>query len=334
MEPGGKKPKIGLALSGASTRAVFYIGFLEVLAENNIDIDYIAASSSGSIVAMAYACGTLPQLKDHVMRLTREEMLEFVGKAKIRSTGMFNLDTAEEVFRHYSRGLKFEEVRPLMGFVGVDIERGEQVVLSMGDIAHAVRISCTLPALFEPVEWGGSMLVDGGLLNIVPIDVVKQANVDITLALNIRGTRHIFSPVQLKIRKAYNILKRLFLINHAQGLLRRASASLASFGESDFMTVDVELSQRKYRHTLSVLGRCMDLANEALEKPYEFRLHSTTDFLLTPQIPPMSMSGLEKSQFYYEAGRTEAEAFVPKLKHAIDNYEAEFARGRYEVIKL
>ncbi len=334
MESSVKKPKIGLALSGASTRAVFYIGFLEVLAEHNIPIDYIAASSSGSIVAMAYACGTLPQLRDHVMRFTKEEMYEFIGKAKVSGTGLFKLDSAEELFRHYSRGLKFEDVRPLMGFVAVDIERGEQVVMSMGDIAHAVRISCTLPALFEPVEWGGSMLVDGGLLNIVPIDVLKQANVDITIALNVRGSRHIFSPFQLKVRRIYNGLKRLFLINHAQGLLRRASASFASFDESDYMTVDLDYEPRKYRHTLSVLARCMDLANQAIDKSYEFLLHTTTDFLITPKIESTTIGDLNKTQHFYDAGRAEAEALIPKLREVIENYDEQSAQGRYEVVKL
>jgi hypothetical protein len=77
------RPKIGLALSGASTRATFYVGFLEVLSEHNIPIDFIVASSSGSIVAMAYACGTLPQLKDHALRFDAYQNID--AEAEITS---------------------------------------------------------------------------------------------------------------------------------------------------------------------------------------------------------------------------------------------------------
>jgi predicted acylesterase/phospholipase RssA len=327
-----QRPTIGLALSGASMRAVFYIGFLEVLSEYNITVDYIAASSSATIVAMAYACGTLPQLKDYALDLNKHDLFELLGKAKYSGTGLYSMDVMEELFRHFSRGLKFEEVRPLLTFVAVDIDRGEQVELSMGDLAKAARISCTLPVIFEPVEWGGNLLVDGGLLNIVPIDVVKKMNPGITVALNIRGTRHIFKPLQIRARKIFNSLKRLFMINRAQGLLRWTSNSLPFFADSGYFSVDLQVEQKSHRNILSILGRCLDLASEAQGKSYTYRMHSHTDFLVTPDIPKTSLANVDLTAYYYEAGRKEALTLVPKLQRAIKEYKTEAQKGKVETI--
>src|SRR6185503_9826672 len=119
------RPTIGLALRGASARSVFYIGFLEVLQEQGIPIDYIAAMSGGAIVAASYACGTLPQLKEFALRFNREVLSNFIEKSANKS-GVYSLDRMEELLRVFTRNQKFEEVQPLMGFIAVDINRGEE----------------------------------------------------------------------------------------------------------------------------------------------------------------------------------------------------------------
>src|SRR5258706_12082211 len=78
------QPKIGLAFSGASARSVFYIGFLEVLQERKVPIDYIAACSSGAIVAAAYACGKLPKLRDEALKMNKELMFSLLDRSKTR----------------------------------------------------------------------------------------------------------------------------------------------------------------------------------------------------------------------------------------------------------
>ena len=180
MQSSENRPKVGLALSGSGSRLVFYIGFLEELTAQGVPIDYIAAMSGASIAAAALACGTMQNLKKIALSIDKKSIMEMMPKGK---GGLYSLDVLEDFGRkEITDGKQFEEVRPNLGFVSSDIETGEQVVLSMGDIARGARISCTLPFFFEAVKWGGRTLVDGGLLNFIPVDVVRDAGMDIVVA--------------------------------------------------------------------------------------------------------------------------------------------------------
>lgn len=312
-----KQPNIGLALSGASSRAVFYIGFLEVLKEHSIRIDYIAACSSGTIVAAAYACGTMEELKNQIFSLNKETIFGMIGKQKVRG-GLYSLDHVEDIFRLYTKNLHFEDVRPLMGFVTVDIEKGEQVVLSMGDIAHAARVSCTLPGIFDPMQWGGRTLIDGGLLSIVPIDVVKAAGMDITIAMNLRGTRHIFTQNQIRMKKAYNMLKRALLIHQAGKYWKQFIKLLEETEFLSYFNNFRDLSEEEPRPSMfSVIGRSLDLAIEATKKDYTYTINPHTDLLIVSDAMKGGINGLGESQYLYDLGRKTAEEYIPKIQDII-----------------
>ncbi len=171
-----------------------------MFAEQGINVDCIAASSGGSMVAAAFACGTLPEFKKEVLGLDNEKLKQFISNG--HRGGLYSLDGMEKKMLEFTKGKTFEEVRPLMSFDTVDIETGEQINLCMGDIARACRVSCTLPGAFEPVKWGNRTLVDGGLLSLVPLQALKQFPVDVTVGVNMRGTRHIFSQKQITLKKS------------------------------------------------------------------------------------------------------------------------------------
>src|ERR1041385_8032462 len=123
MTTTSKRPTVGLALRGASSRSVFYVGFLEVLHEQGIPIDYIAAMSGGAIVAASYACGTLNQLRETALSLNKELISSLIERSATKS-GVYHLDRVEELLRVYTRNQKFEDVQPHMGFIAVDINKG------------------------------------------------------------------------------------------------------------------------------------------------------------------------------------------------------------------
>ena len=199
---------LGLALSGSGNRTTFYIGFLEVLNEAGIKVDYISACSGGSLVASAYACGTLKEFKDYVMALGFKGVREIMTKESGQG-GLYKLDYLEEILNQkVTKGMNFEEVSPKMVFTAVDIKNGELVDLCMGDIAHASRISCTTPALFEASTWGNRILVDGGVLSVVPVASLKMFNPDVTVSLDLAQTPYVFTGVQINAKKVYNFFKK------------------------------------------------------------------------------------------------------------------------------
>jgi NTE family protein len=298
------RPTIGLALSGSGNRSSFYIGFLESLAEQKIPVDYIAACSGGSLVAAAYACGTLPEFKERVFTLNMNALKTYFTRTKSRG-GFFSLDLLEEAIREFTKSQNFEEVRPLMGFVAVDIKTGEKVLLCMGDIARAARISCTLPGIFDPVSWGGKTLVDGGLLTMVPGDFLRQAGMDITIGISMRGTKHIFKDSQITAKKIYNFVKRVLFID-----------GLDSWINHLFNLEDLDMSEKP--GLMEVVGKSLDLAIEANKKNTE--AEEACDIMIVPDVPRLKNKRFnqESVKFYYEKGREAAIENAPKIRRLIE----------------
>lgn len=298
------RPKIGLALSGSGNRTAFYIGFLEKLSDEKIPIDYIAAMSGGSLVAAAYACGSLKEFKQWGLRINKLEVKKYVTKSSSRG-GLYSLALLEEQMRAFTRGLTFEEARPQMAFVAVDIENGEQVVLCMGDIARASIISCTLPGAFEPVKWGGRTLVDGGLLSQIPIDVLKNAGVDITIGVNMRGTKHIFTSGQINAKKIVNFFKKYLFIDKATSWVHEL------FNDEE----DFDFSKKP--GIFSVLGKSLDIAIKAGKEGRENEVEA--DLIITPAIYTLKRSEFDDKEnvYFYEMGKKIAGENIGKIQQII-----------------
>lgn len=302
MKP-NSQPTIGLALSGSGNRSTFYIGFLERLSEAGITIDYISAMSGGSLVASAYACGKLPEFKTLALKINKHTIHNYIQKSQGHG-GLYSLQYFENFLRNMLGGLTFEEVKPKMAFVAVDIETGQQVTLCLGDIAKAVCISCTLPGIFEPVKWGDRTLVDGGLLNQIPLDVLKDWGADVMIAVNTRGTKHIFTENQINFKKVLNYFKKYLLID-----------TLTSWVGG--LTKDDEIHDfTKKPGIFTVLGKSLDIAVQASSKENNM---PQADLLIAPQMDisfPADFS--EKSmQFYYDFGRKIAEENIVKINEII-----------------
>ncbi len=310
MEHSNTRPKVGLALSGSGNRSAFYIGFLEYLGEQNVPIDYITACSGGSLVTAAFACGTLPEFKKLILSLTPDSFKNYMKRSN--GGGVFNIDQLEEAIRTFTKGMNFEEIRPLMGFVAVNIKNGEKVLLCMGDIARSARISCTLPGIFEPVVWGGKTLVDGGLLTIVPGDFLHQAGMDVTIGVNVRGTKHIFSENQISAKKIYNLLKKIFLVDNIENILHNIFSD--------------DPSAPKKPGMFEVVGKSLDLAIEANKKNTDSE--ESCDLMIYPDFPKFKKNEFspESNEYYYKRGRQVAEENLPKILKLINNKETNASR--------
>lgn len=298
-------PTLGLALSGSGNRTTFYIGFLEVLDEEGIKPDYISACSGGSLVAAAYACGSLTEFKKMALALDFKGIRELMTKEK-GSGGLYKLDFLEELLsKNFTKGKHFEEVKPIMVFTAVDIENGEMVDLCMGDIARAARISCTTPALFESVKWGNRVLVDGGVLSVVPSESLKKFSPDVTVSLDLTQTKFVFTGVQINAKKAYNFLKKFLLINQMMDLIQHV---LPEGIEDDF---------EKSPKLFSVWGKSIDLAMYANQR---YSNLDKCDLVIKPDLKNNNRVNVGSKVIlkYYQMGREAALENLPKIKELIN----------------
>lgn len=320
-----QRPKVGLALVGASTKAIFYVGFLEALQQERVAIDLIAATSSGAIVAAAYACGTLSELREFGLNLDRKLLSGYLERNRLKG-GLYSMDKMEaEIRKLFTRGLRFEEVRPHLAFVAADLEKSEQVVLRMGDIARAVRISCTLPGIFQPVTWGNRTLIDGGLLNIIPADVARDMGMDIVIGVDMKGSRYIFGNQIINLRRAANFLKNVLHLRKAGSIAEKFERLVDESGLVNFFSLkglnnwEERISQPGI---FTVLGKSLDLSiqgrNNYLSNPGKYKC----DILVSPEIRRAGiLSGLadfSQSAKLYKLGREYGKRFAPKIMKLIE----------------
>ena len=304
-----KRPTIGLALSGSGNRSSFYVGFLERLSEKGIPIDYISAMSGGSLVAGAYATGALEEFKNKIFTINKKSIRQYVSKST--GGGLYSMELLEQELNRMYKGKTFEEVSPKMAFVAAVIETGEQVVLCVGDIARAACISCVLPGVFEPVMWGNRVLVDGGILNQMPLDVVKSFGADIIIGVSVRGTKHIFTSNQMQLKKILNAFKKFLFIGEIGSWWTTLFQDEDEDNEHDFS---------KKPNLFSVLGKSMDLAIKANNSE---KVMPEADLIIK-----LNMSKINRTEFneetirhYYELGLQTADEYIPQIKNIIAQKE-------------
>ena len=180
-----KKRLIGLALSGGAVRGAAHLGVLEVLEREGIRPDFVAGTSAGSVVGAAYCAGLpLEQLETLALDLRWRK----VGHLTRPRLGFFDSQGLEDYLAELIQDRTFDELDIPLSTVAVDILSGEVVIMSEGRVATAVRASCAVPGIFTPVEWHDRLLVDGGLLNNLPVSVVQAMGADYVIAVDLLPT--------------------------------------------------------------------------------------------------------------------------------------------------
>jgi NTE family protein len=155
---------------------------LKALQEAQIPIDLLAGSSIGSMIAVFYAVGIdLDMMIELGSQLRRKHFLDLT----IPKLGLISGRRVKELIRLLTRGLKLEELPIPTSVVATDLLTGERVVFNSGPIDLAVRASISVPGVFEPVAFEDRLLVDGGVVDRVPISVVREMGADIVIAVDV-----------------------------------------------------------------------------------------------------------------------------------------------------
>jgi len=266
------KPKVGLVLSGGAARGLAHVGVLKALEEQGIHVDAIAGTSMGAVIGGLYASGyKIDELEKLALGIDWQEALsdeparedipfrrkqddrDFLVKQKLsfRDDGSLGLPLGviqgqnlslllESLLAHSSDIRDFDKLPVPFRAVATDIVSGEKVVFRKGHLPQVIRASMSIPAVFAPVEINGQLLVDGGMVDNIPVDVAREMGVDRLIVVDI-GT-------PLRGRKQLNTV--FDILNQSITLMTRSNSevqlaslkpddiliqpSLASFGVTDF----------------------------------------------------------------------------------------------------
>ena len=179
-----RKPRIGLALGSGSSRGWAHIGAIRALEERGITPDLVCGSSIGALVGAAYAAGELDRLEKWVTSLAWTTVVRLMDLTwrpggLIRGQRLFNL------FGSMFGERDIDELAIPYGAVATELASGRELWLRHGKVLDAVRASCALPGLFTPAVHDGVLLVDGGLVNPVPVSMCRAFGADLVIAVDL-----------------------------------------------------------------------------------------------------------------------------------------------------
>ncbi len=176
-------PRIGLALGSGSARGWSHIGIIRVLEGAGISPDIVCGTSIGALVGAAYAAGELDRLETWVKSLTWQSVMGLLdlklGGGLISGTKLLDF------FRSQFTDPGIAQLPKAYGAVATELATGREIWLRDGSVIDAVRASVALPGLFTPAQWDGRLLVDGALVNPVPVSLCRALGADIVIAVDL-----------------------------------------------------------------------------------------------------------------------------------------------------
>jgi len=193
-----RKRKITLVLGGGSARGVAHIGVLSVLEREKIPVDSIVGTSMGALVGAAYSIGvSIREMKERAYMFSSNKLLD----PTIPRMGLLAGEKLEASIINLIGGKGFGDCKIPLAIVATDIQTGEEIIYTSGDLVKVIRASCSWPGIFNPVKVDGKLLVDGGIKNSVPTKIAKAQNADYILAVDVgfcvkkEGVKNIFQII-------------------------------------------------------------------------------------------------------------------------------------------
>lgn len=205
-----KKKKVGLVLGGGAARGIAHIGVLKVLRRYKVPIDFIAGTSSGSLVGAIYAAGMDLALMEEIS--LRTHWGDFF-KVVLFRPGFISGEAIEEFIVRHIGDLKFSELKIPFVAAATDLKTGERVLIREGRVAKAVAASATFPGFFAPEELKGELLIDGGIACNVPVDAAREMGAEYVIASDVIPSKSVRSvpadPMQTLSRSLDLVFKKM-----------------------------------------------------------------------------------------------------------------------------
>jgi NTE family protein len=180
-----KKPVLGLALGGGAARGWAHVGVLQALNEAGLTPDVITGTSIGAVVGGCHAAGKLGELQDFAASLTKRRV---VGLMDFHlGSGLFAGGRLKRLLDQHISGFRIEDLPVKFAAIATELGTGHEIWLTHGALVEAVRASYALPGIFDPVKLGGRWLMDGALVNPVPVTAARAMGADVVVCVNLNG---------------------------------------------------------------------------------------------------------------------------------------------------
>jgi NTE family protein len=198
--------RVGLALGGGAARGFAHIGVIKALEARNIQVDLVSGTSAGSVVAALYASG-MNGFDINKLALTMDEASISDWAMPFATRGFLHGVALQNYLNTTLHGRPIEKMARPLGIVATDLHSGQPILFQRGNTGIAVRASCSLPSIFDPVKIAGHEYVDGGLVSPVPASFARKMGADFVIAVDISAR-----PESAPTLTQFDVLMQTFTI--------------------------------------------------------------------------------------------------------------------------
>ncbi len=293
---------IGLALGSGSSRGWSHIGVIEALAEHGIVPNIVCGTSIGSLVGASYVSDNLEKLEEWACSLTKLETARFF---EINSSlnGFVNTERLHHFLNEYvaSDNAAIENLAKQYATVSTDLETGREVWLTKGPVLEAVWSSISLPGLFPAIRNNNKWLVDGGLVNPVPVSVCRALGADIVIAVNLNG-----DIVGKHLKKTENTKKQDL------GVVDKLTDLVAEYTSSIFSTTKVD------DQPPSLFEAIASSVNITQDRITRSRMAGDPpDILLSPKLSHIGLLEFYRANEAVTEGKECVQRMLPEIHHVL-----------------
>ena len=302
------KAKIGLALGSGAARGWSHIGVIDALVDAGIAPDIVCGTSMGALVGGAYASGRLDAMRDWALAADRRIVASMVDVSLLQG-GLVDGVRIVDWLGQIGVGLNIEDLPLPFAAVATDLASGREVWLREGRLDHAIRASIALPGIFSPVLRDDQWLVDGGLVNPVPVSVCRAMGAEFIIAVNLnedllgrRLTQDPDTPVATPdAGKPGNLLD---LIKSMPGSMRSQIAGLGLFGTGGAPGYFDVLS-----NSLNIMQDHITRSRLAGEPPHA---------LVLPRVVDIGLMDFHRARELIAEGRAATERVLPVIREKLN----------------
>ena len=296
--------RIGLALGSGSARGWSHIGIINALADQGIVPDVICGTSIGSLVGASYVSNNLNRLEEWVCSLTKFEIARFF---EINSSlnGFVNTERLHHFLNKYvaNNHSAIEHLDKQYASVATDLETGREVWLTSGSVLEAVWSSISLPGLFPAIRHDEKWLVDGGLVNPVPVSVCRALGADIVIAVNLNGDivgKH-FQTIENTVQKNVGVVDRItdFVTEYTASVFSTPKDKDQPPGLFEAIAGSVNITQDRITRS-----------RMAGDPP---------DILLAPKLSHIGLLEFYRAEEAINEGKKCVERMLPEIQHILGN---------------
>ncbi len=296
---------VSLALGGGAARGWAHIGVLRAFDEAGIDITMIAGTSIGALVGGCYLSGHLDELEDFARSITRTNMLRYMDFT-LRGSGLISGERLAKRMAEHIKDINIENMDKPFVAIAADIQTGNEIWLHDGPLTTAIRCSYALPGVFQPVENCGKLLVDGAIVNPVPVSACRAYEPEVVIAVNLNNET--FGKGTVIRASSYDGPSSSFVNLHSKTSCQTDIDEEESSSSSSWLSKLSADKSKKNSHSksLGVTGVMMEAFNIIQDRIARTRLAGDPpDFTIRPRLKDMGLTEFHRAAEAIDLGYEE-----------------------------